>query len=115
MEFTCTALQSEQQLAVTLTGDVDYTIIPRLQAKADTWAGAGTDVVLDCSRVTFMDSLGIRVLIQLRQTVTGAGHSLILASPSIPVIRVLELAGLKQLFAYSGAEPEPSTKPTAAA
>lgn len=98
MGFTCTARQSEQQITVTVTGDVDLAAYPALEAEAGVWGGAGTDVVLDCSEVTFMDSMGLRVLVQIWQAVTEAGHTLTLADPSIPVMRVLELAGVGQLF-----------------
>ncbi|GAA2021466.1 anti-sigma factor antagonist [Catenulispora yoronensis] len=98
MKLTCTARQSGQQLIVTVAGDVDLAIYPRLRTEAQTWADNGTDVVMDCSGVTFMDSMGIRVLIQLRRAITDAGHTLALVGPSQPVVRVLELAGIQDLF-----------------
>jgi anti-anti-sigma factor len=98
MEFTCTAQQSGQRLIVAVAGDVDLAIHPRFQAESEAWADKGTDVVLDCSGVTFMDSMGLRVLVQLRHDVTRAGHSFALAAPSKPVTRVLELAGVQGVF-----------------
>lgn len=98
MEFTCNARQSGQQLLVTLVGDVDLAAYPRLQAEADDWAGKALDVVLDCRDVTFMDSMGLRVLVQLRQTLTEAGRTLTLANASTPVRRVLQLAGVIAFF-----------------
>lgn len=98
MAFTCTARQSDQRVMATITGDVDLAAYPVLQAEADSWTGTDTDVVLDCSQVTFMDSMGLRVLVQIHQTVTDASHTLTLTDPSTPVLRVLELAGVQQLF-----------------
>lgn len=98
MEFNCTARQSGQHLAATVAGDVDLAIYPRFAAEAEVWAGKDTDVVLDCSEVTFMDSMGLRVLVQLRQDLTEAGHTFTLTNPSKPVARVLELAGVRELF-----------------
>lgn len=114
MGFTCTARRSEQQVVATVTGDVDLAIYPRFQAEADTWARTGTDVVLDCSGVTFMDSMGLRVLVQIHQAVTEAGHSLILADPSQPVVRVLELVGMRQLFGYTRSESRSAADPAVA-
>jgi anti-anti-sigma factor len=98
MDFNCTAQQSEQHLVATVAGDVDLAVHPRFQAEADTWAGKDADVVLDCSGVTFMDSMGLRVLVQLRRALTAGGHTFALADPSERVSRVLELAGLRDLF-----------------
>lgn len=98
MAFTCTARESAQQVVATVTGDVDLAAYPRLQAEAEAWVRTGTDVVLDCSQVTFMDSMGLCVLVQIYQAVTEADHTLTLADPSTPVMRVLELAGVQQLF-----------------
>jgi stage II sporulation protein AA (anti-sigma F factor antagonist) len=105
MEFTCAARQSGRRLIVTVAGDLDLAVYPRLQAEADIWSGKGLDVVLDCSDVTFMDSMGLRVLVQLRRNLMDAGRTLVLANPSARVRRVLELAGVQGLFALApGAE-----------
>ena len=106
MEFTCTARQSGPSLLATVAGDVDLANYPRFTAEAEAWAGKGSDVVLDCSNVTFMDSMGLRVLVQLRQTLIDGGHSLTLADPSTPVARVLDLTGVLELFGLdANAEP----------
>jgi anti-anti-sigma factor len=111
MDFTCTARPSGQRLIVTVAGDVDLAAYPRFQAEAETYAGKGTDVVLECSGVTFLDSMGLRVLVEFRRTVTDAGHSFTLADPSHPVSRVLELAGVQRLFDTT-AQPQPAGEST---
>ena len=105
MEFTCAARQSGQQLIVTAAGDVDLAIYPRLQAEADIWASKGLDVALDCSGVTFMDSMGLRVMVELRQALSDAGRTLTLTKVSTPVSRVLELAGVESFFGLPAAAP----------
>jgi anti-anti-sigma factor len=111
MRFTCSAQQTEERLVATVAGDVDLAAHPRFQAEADAWAGKGADVVLDLSGVTFMDSMGLRVLVELRQAVVDAGHAFALAAPSRPVDRVLALAGLDKLFDL--AEPLMELEPQA--
>lgn len=98
MEYSCTARQSGRQLVAAISGDVDLAVHARFQAAADGWAAQGTDVLLDCSGVTFMDSMGLRVLVQLMRAVIGGGHAFQLADPSEPVARVLELAGVQNVF-----------------
>lgn len=104
MEFSCTAQQADTHLKVTVTGDVDLAIYPLFQAEAETWAGKQADVVLDCSGVTFLDSMGLRVLVQLRNDLAANGHDFALAGPSEPVRRVLELAGVQSLFPMTAAD-----------
>lgn len=102
MGFTYTARHSEQQIIVTVTGDIDLPAYPSLQAEIANWVGKDADVILECSEVTFMDSMGLRFLVQARHAILQGGHSLILADPSRPVMRVLELGGVVSLFGYGG-------------
>jgi anti-anti-sigma factor len=105
MGFICSARQAERRLVATVAGDLDLAAHPRFQAQAEAWARQGTDVVLECSEVTFMDSMGLRVLVELRQAVLDAGHSFALAGPSNPVVRVLALAVVTDLFELTEVEP----------
>jgi anti-anti-sigma factor len=113
MEFTCTAQQSGRHLDVTVTGDVDLTVYTRFEAEAATWAANGSDVRLNCSGVTFMDSMGLRVLVGLWQNLTDADRTVTLIDPSERVSRVLDLAGVTQLFeqgtpVFEQGTPEPA-------
>ncbi|GAA1971870.1 STAS domain-containing protein [Catenulispora subtropica] len=113
MEFSCTAQQTEGRVVLTVVGDVDMSAHEQFLADVEPWASGTTDVVLDCSGVTFMDSMGLRVLVLLRQRAADNGHEFVLRSPSQPVTRVMEAAGVSELFtatsADSGAGAEPLT------
>lgn len=98
MEFSCTAQHQDGHVLITLAGDVDLAVHARFQAEAEPWVSAGMDVVLDCSKVTFLDSMGLRVLVHLRRMVLDNGRDFTLLAPSGPVLRVLELAGVQGLF-----------------
>ena len=50
--------------------------------------------VVDLAGVSFIDSSGLRVLVQDHQTRTEAGESLRLRAPSAAVQRLLEISGL---------------------
>ena len=63
------------------------------------------DVTLDMSELTFMDSSGIRLIIQLNQALAD-GHRLLLLSPTPPVKRILEIAGLAELGVSIDPGPE---------
>lgn len=109
MEFSCTTREAEGRLTITVVGAVDLASYPRLHADAEIWTNAQTDLVLDCSGVTFMDSMGLRLLAELLHGTAEAGHEFALAAPSPPVIRVLELAGARGVFTQVDAAPQPAS------
>jgi anti-anti-sigma factor len=112
MEFSCTPEQSADHTVFTVVGDIDLAAHTRLQRGLDESWDASTDLVLDCSGVTFLDSMGLRVLVHALQRATAADRTITLAAPSQPVLRVLELAGVRELFPVTG--PLPDTEPSPA-
>ena len=54
----------------------------------------GSQLVLDLSELTFMDSTGIRVILQAEQHAAMHGAHLVIVRPPDSVMRVLELVGL---------------------
>ena len=78
--------------AFVVAGELDRSTTARFDSAVADAARAGDAVVLDLSRVTFIDSSGLRSLIRLGQTLQGIG--LVLHDPSPKVRRVLEIRGL---------------------
>jgi len=87
-----------QAVTVTVTGDVDLAAADTLWSVLDEYVHAGADVVVDCSRVAFLDSMGLRTLIRAQHKAAASGARLTLAAPSEAVLRVLQLAGVADLF-----------------
>jgi anti-sigma B factor antagonist len=56
---------------------------------------------IDLSRVTFLDSTGLGALIHLRNTTNEEPGALVLLDPSEPVLRLLALTRLNEVFALS--------------
>lgn len=90
--------QSEELLVVTASessitasGEIDAHTAPSLSSAID---AAGNDVSLDLAGVEFVDSSGLRVLIDAHQRLADAGGSLTIVSPSEPVRRLLEISGV---------------------
>lgn len=117
MEFSCTARQADGHVVLTVLGDVDLAAHARFQAEAEPWAAPPNHLIVDCSGVTFLDSMGLRVLVQLRRMVTEDGRDFVLRAPSPAVLRVLELAGVENLFtivdagARGAVEPDDASDP----
>jgi anti-sigma B factor antagonist len=60
--------------------------------------GAHSPVVVDLSRVTFLDSAGLGVLVGTEKNAADAGVEIILDSPQVGVRQVLEITGLDTVF-----------------
>lgn len=74
------------------TGEIDAHTAPTLAAALE---AAGTDVRLDLSAVAFVDSSGLRVLIDAHQRLVETGGALTIVSPSEPVMRLFEISGVR--------------------
>jgi anti-sigma B factor antagonist len=85
---------------VAVRGEVDAATAPFLQDSLDeaVRASAGP-LVLDLSGVGFLDSSGINVLLRVRALLGREERVLALVCPPGPVRRVLQLAGIDDLFA----------------
>lgn len=55
---------------------------------------ADGDIRVDMSHVTFLDSSGLRVVLEAHQAFERDGRRLVVIAPSRPVTRVIEVAGL---------------------
>jgi anti-sigma B factor antagonist len=76
---------------IAASGEIDVHTAPRLAAAID---AAGTTVRLDLSQIEFVDSSGLRVLIEAHQRVSEAGGQLTIVSPSSAVQRLFEISGV---------------------
>ena len=85
-------------LVVHVSGELDLGHADRLSAALnDEPAGAGgTPVAIDMSEVTFIDSTGVRALLQAKRRADDAGAAFALVAPSAPVLRVLQLSELME-------------------
>ena len=77
-------------------GELDLVGAPAL---SEALAGSGSGpVILDLGGVGFMDSSGLRALIEVRQSCLEADRPFAISRPSEPVRRVLELVDLEREF-----------------
>jgi len=80
---------------VVARGEVDAATAPQLADALGSLADDGAKlVVLDASDVGFLDSSGLRVIVNTGQALTSAGGRLVIDGMSPAVHRVLEVSGL---------------------
>jgi anti-sigma B factor antagonist len=84
-------------VVIVARGELDLVGAPRLLQALP--AEGSSPIVLDLGEVGFMDSSGLRSLLEARQACADAGRDFAIARPSEAVCRVLELVDLSGEFA----------------
>lgn len=101
MDFTLERRPSGRQ-GVTLlvaSGDIDMTAAREFGRRLEGGLRASTDdVVLDLAAVVYLDSTALRALVGCRKIAEERDSRLALAGPPRPVLHVLEVTGLRELF-----------------
>jgi anti-sigma B factor antagonist len=79
-----------------LRGEIDAYSVTVLVRHLDPLPGSSGDVVIDLSGVGFVDSSGLRVLVEAHQRADAEERRLVLSGSSRPVLRLLEISGLME-------------------
>lgn len=96
--FSVTVETLPDAVVLAVSGDLDPHTAPELERRlADCLADPATEVVVDLSEVPFVDSSGLRVLLTALQAL-GDARRLVLRDPQPAVRRVVDLAGLGEVF-----------------
>jgi anti-sigma B factor antagonist len=94
-QLRITAEHAEDREILYLDGELDPHTAPLLKQEVDRLAEAGArQIVLDLSRLQFIDSSGLRVVISAHRDIAERGGELTLRSPSETAQRLLEITGL---------------------
>ena len=101
--FRADAREVDGALVIVASGELDLVGAPRLLQAIP--AAGSERVILDLGGVQFMDSSGLRSLLEARKACAEAGRDFAIARPSEAVRRVLELVDLTGEFVL--AEPPP--------
>ena len=94
---------------VALIGEIDaYT--EALARDALKFASDSGDLRVDFSRVTFIDSSGLRVVLEVHQKLSREGRRLVLVDPTPSVTRLIRVAGLVSHLHVED-QPDPADAP----
>jgi anti-anti-sigma factor len=88
-------------IVLRVDGELDLAGAPRLTAAVEATRERpnGVPLVIDLSGVAFMDSTGVRSLVDAGRTASEDGRRLAFLRPSPQVTRVLDLVDLRRAFA----------------
>jgi anti-sigma B factor antagonist len=84
------------QVIITVAGEIDMVTAPQLAECI--LERAQTNVVVDLSNVTFLDSAGITALVHGYRALRENGYTLRTTGERDMILRVLEISGLDGLF-----------------
>jgi anti-sigma B factor antagonist len=97
-----TAGAADAVAELALCGELDSLAASQLNEFLEKIDPRAPGLVLDLAQVTFIDSSGLRMLIQARQMFPDDPSALTLRNPQPATTRLLELTGLADYFAVAG-------------
>jgi anti-sigma B factor antagonist len=96
---------------VTAMGEIDMATAPRLEVEllaAIAGAAERTEVRVDLLAVTFIDAIGVGILVRANRVARDAGVRFAVERPQGLVLRILEVLGLVALVADPGEPARPT-------
>lgn len=103
--FSCEVRLEGAVRVLHVRGEIDIAVADEFWRVLEPLLTAGTLVAMECSGVSFFDSMGLRVVVKAQNRAEETGAAFVLAGPSGAVARVLELSGVTGMFTtYPGLE-----------
>jgi anti-anti-sigma factor len=103
------SLREDGTAVLTVYGDVDLATAGELEAALDARATHRSAVVLHLGAVAFMDSSGLRVIIDATRVSRRDGWSFAIAAEiSAPVARLFDIAGMRPLLPLESSPERPA-------
>jgi anti-anti-sigma factor len=97
--FRCEVQPHHDELWFVAEGELDLETSAQVRARIDEHVDSGyATLVLDLSAITFVDSTGLRTVIEAQKTAQGRGLGFALVPGPPPVQRLFELTGTSDLF-----------------
>ena len=99
-EISVKSISSGRTLTVFLEGDIDHHNARAIRIRIDTkvYIQRPDELVLDLSRVSFMDSSGLGLILGRYTKAVELGINFKVANPTPQIKRILDLAGTERLI-----------------
>jgi anti-sigma B factor antagonist len=115
MELSLTASTVAEHVVLEVGGEVDVYTAPKLRERLVDMVNTGhKQLVVDLSRVEFLDSTGLGVLVGAHRRLRARDGSLDLVCPHERVLKVFRITGLDNVFDIHSSVEEATTKRAAA-
>ena len=95
-------IQSERlvqtALEMSIEGRLDTATAPQLERKIKQWGDEITELILNFEKLTYISSMGLRVLLQTQKDMHARGHKLVITNMNAAVREVFEMTGFIKLL-----------------
>ena len=89
-----------------VVGRLDAKSVPALLARCTEVRASGRNLILNLSRIDFIASSGVGALLSVAEEFKKAGRMVRFASPSTPVLTVIQLLNLEPFLPIDASEQE---------
>ncbi|MGI5484592.1 STAS domain-containing protein [Streptomyces lavendofoliae] len=107
--FSVTVTHHPDETVIAVAGEMDVTTCPDVDSAATVTPVGGRTLCLDLSEVSFIDSMGLNLLLRLRRRVRADGSRLVLTGLQEQARDLLHLTEAYALFDISDRGPAPSS------
>lgn len=99
--LTISIRRLDDGVVLALSGDLDLATVPRLQRELERTASTGLQrTVLDLTRIAFMDSSGLRAIVDAAERASASGSALELVRGPDHVHRIFEITLLDERLSF---------------
>lgn len=110
-EFEIARVAEPERVLVTVRGDVDLTTADEFSRQLEAAGQEGRDVVVDLAGVTFLDSTGVRTLVNAYRSARRRGFFVSIRGARDWVARMLNVTGVAGLMATRTRPEMPTYRP----
>ncbi len=108
MDLTLTNTEVDGRTVLAVGGEVDLATAPQLRRRLIELVNGGCrDLVVDLSKVGFIDSTGLGVLVGARRRIKEAEGDLVLVVPQDTIRALFRVTGLTEIFTIVDSAPRP--------
>jgi anti-anti-sigma factor len=106
--FEVVTFETSKGVVLRLVGELDMSTVALLSQVADGLIrDERAEITVDLGELTFMDSTGLRALLQLRGDAQANDANLTLVPGPDAVMRILRIAGMEDSFEFVDGSPPP--------
>lgn len=98
LDFELRTERTDDAVRVTPRGELDLATVEELQGVLARLRADREVILLDLSELTFMDSSGLRALLQAREDAAAEDRILRMVRPDGPALSTLQVSGTEALF-----------------
>ena len=91
----------EDKLVATLSGELDTAAAEATeQALQPLFDSKGKDIIIDCTELEYIASIGLRILLRILKQAKSVGSRVVLKNPNDTIREVLDMTGLASVFEF---------------